>query len=109
MGRNNDCDLNISETSREEVRSDQKPWDGIDRRKAPYHYEVMEMIREEMEERDERILRRLETMTTNQESIKKKIDQWETGAAIVRWMAISTVGVVSVIMASIDWIKEHIR
>lgn len=110
MERKGDRDLKTSEMRSDETRPDARSsWDGTDRRKSPYHYEVMDMIREEMEDRDEKILRRLEVMSDNQDEIKKKIQQWETGASIVRWMAISTVGIVSATMAAIDWIKVHVK
>lgn len=111
MSKNNECVL--IEDHRDERREEHSPeasgWDGIDRRKTPHRYEVLEMIREELEERNELLMARLDKLAENQVEIKAKIQQWETGAAIVRWLAISTVGVVSALMAAVDWIKDHVR
>lgn len=82
-------------------------WDGRERRERPHRYEIMDVLREELDARDARFLARLDRITENQDEIKDKIRSWETGAAIVRWLAISTVAVVSGGLALYERIKTH--
>lgn len=82
-------------------------WDGKERRERPHRYEILDVLREELDARDARFLARLDRITENQDEIKTKIKSWETGAAIVRWLAISTVAVVSGGLALYEKLRNH--
>lgn len=82
---------------------------GPERRRSPHRYEIIAMLHEELESRDQKISQRLEKLVQNQDIIKNKIQQWETGAQIVRWITIFTVGALTAIAGFIDWAKEHFR
>lgn len=83
-------------------------WNGDEIHEMPHRYEVLEMLREELDERDERIIKRLDRITENQTCVQEKIREWETGAAIVRWLVISTVAVVSGGLALYDRFRSHL-
>lgn len=82
-------------------------WDGRERRERPHRYEILDVLREELDARDARFLARLDRITENQDEIKTKIASWEAGAAIVRWLAISTVAVVSGGLALYEKVRNH--
>jgi hypothetical protein len=87
--------------------ADMSDWDGKERRELPHRYEVLEVLRDEMDARDARLISRLDKIADNQFEMKSKIQSWETGAAIVRWLAISTVAAVSGGMALYEKFRTH--
>lgn len=68
---------------------------GEDRRT---YAEIREIIREE-----------IKPLQDNQEAIKAKIAEWESGARWFRVFIIGTVSLVTAAAALYEWIKDHIR
>lgn len=84
-------------------------WDGRDRRETPHSYDMMERIKAELDARDKAIQTRLDAIAKTQESIDRKLMQWETGAIIIRWLAISTAGLVASGIAVAEWLRDHLK
>ena len=97
----------MGDSERDCALADMSDWDDHERRERPHRYEILDILREELDARDSRILARLDRITENQDEIKTKIASWETGAAIVRWLAISTVAVVSGGLALYEKLRNH--
>ena len=97
----------MGDPERECALADMSDWDDHERRERPHRYEILDILREELDERDARLVARLDKIADNQAEIKEKIRSWETGAAIVRWLAISTVAVVSGGLALYEKLRNH--
>lgn len=97
----------MGDSGRDCALADMSDWDGKERRERPHRYEILDVLREELDARDARFLARLDRITESQDEIKTKIKSWETGAAIVRWLAISTVAVVSGGLALYEKLRNH--
>lgn len=72
-------------------------WDGPDHN-IPTPHEVRELIRQELESRDKKII-----------ALEQEVDRWKTASTVVRWGVITTMGVISAGMTVWEWAKEHIR
>lgn len=83
-------------------------WDGRERRIIPYRYELMEEVRGELDARDEKLLVRLDKIAASQQEIGDKIRSWEAGAALVRWLTISTVALITGGFTLYEKIRSHI-
>ena len=77
--------------------------------REPSRYEMMELLSVEMDKRDTIIMRRLEEIAKTQDTIAAKLLQWETGAVIIRWLAIATASFVATAMALTEWFRNHYR
>lgn len=72
-------------------------WTGHDQN-IPTPHEVRELVRKELESRDEKIA-----------ELEKEVDRWRTASTVVRWGAITAMGLISAGATVWDWVKEHIR
>lgn len=77
--------------------------------REPSGHEMMELFKAEMDKRDAIIIRRIDEIIKAQDTISDKLLQWETGAAIIRWLAIATAGFVASAMAVAEWFRNHYR
>lgn len=73
-------------------------WDGIDRRKKPYEYELRSIIREE-----------LKPVRDKQEEIEAKITEWELAAKWFRLFILGTVACVGTLIGVYEWVKDHLK
>lgn len=74
-----------------------------------HHQDLADALREELDARDDRIAQRLDAIAKAQDDINRKLAQWETGAVIVRWLAISTAGIVTSGIALAEWLRDHLK
>lgn len=72
-------------------------WEGPDQT-IPTPHEVRELIRKELESRDQKIT-----------ALELEVDRWKTASTVVRWGVITTMGVISAGATVWEWAKEHIR
>ncbi len=84
-------------------------WNGEDRRSPDATLNALQIIRSELEERDRRLHYRIEKLYDEQSETKEKIARWETSAAVIRWAAITTVGILGALATTYDWLKEHMK
>ena len=70
-------------------------WNGQERRN---YAEIREIIREE-----------IKPLQDNQETIKAKIAEWESGARWFRVFIIGTVSVVTMAAGIYEWLKDHLK
>lgn len=84
-------------------------WDGSERRKSPQHYEMMDMIREEFESREERLLRRINEMQNHQAEIERKLDRWESAAGVIKWTVMVIISTGATLAAVYEWTQKHLR
>lgn len=70
-------------------------WKGQERRS---YAEIREIIREE-----------IKPLQDNQETIKAKIAEWESGARWFRVFIIGTVSVVTLAAGAFEWLRTHLK
>jgi len=81
-----------------------------DERGSFFHrQDLADALREELDARDDRIAQRLDAIAKAQDDINRKLAQWETGAVIIRWLAISTAGLVASGIAVAEWFGDHYK
>lgn len=76
------------------------------------HGEVLSLItvmREELDRRDARLDTRLDEIQRRQDLCRQKLEAWEQGAAIFKWLVIATAGVVAGVASAWDWWRTHIH
>ena len=84
-------------------------WQGDERRASPQHYEIREMIRSEFENREDRLVRRLNEMQTHQIELEKKLDRWESNAGVIKWTVVTILSTGATIAAVWEWTQRHLK
>lgn len=84
-------------------------WSGQERRKSPQYYEVLEMLRAELEAREERLVRRLNEVQNQQRDLADKLARWESNAVVVKWTVATVVSIGAYIAAAWEWSKLHLK
>ena len=84
-------------------------WDGSERRKSPQHYEMMAMIREEFESREERLLRRINDLQQHQADVERKLDRWESNAGVIKWTVMVILSAGATIAGIYEWTQRHLK
>ena len=77
-------------------------WDGDERRRRPHEYEFRQVLREELDRRDERIDARLAP-------VEEKLDVILTTAAAVKWTVLVVVSAIGTLAAVYEWLQKHLK
>ena len=76
------------------------------------HGEVLSLItvmREELDRRDARMDARLDEIQRRQDLCRQKLEGWEQGAVIFKWLVIATAAIVASAASAWDWWRTHIH
>ena len=84
-------------------------WSGEDRRRALERYELLELIDEQFTKREEAMAQEIAMIKRRLYTSEAKVAQWETGAAVVRWLVIGIAGFIPVAIAVGEWWKGHVK
>lgn len=81
-----------------ETAMDDEEWNGEDRRRKPYEYQMRQIIQEE-----------LKPIVKVQADIQKKIDNWEFGSVVFRNVFIGAMSLIGFLIGLWEWFRAHVK
>lgn len=64
------------------------------------------ITRAEADRDHQRIHERLDQVMEAQAEIQARLREWEASAAIVRWVSVTTIALISMIMGILQWVRK---